>query len=850
MSDVMRGLTWNGIAIYLDDIIIGGRNFDEHVQLLKEVLSRLRNAGLTIKSSKVSLCKKTLRFLGHLVSIEGISPDPEKVDAVLNWPRPTTAKDVRIFLGLCNYYMEFMPNIQLVAKPLNELTGTAKFEWTAEREEAFYKLKEALTSAPVLAFPDMTRTFELSTDASDIGFGSILSQRDSTGQDRPIYYLSRTFSSNEINWHTRDKEAFALVYALRKFRHYLLGQRFTWHTDHLGLRWLRNTRDPRGRYAHWIEEIEEFEFETRYRAGKQNQHADALSRNPQQQNVNVASSSILFSAQDTKNRQTCDPVLRQVIARLRLSKRRIQSSNPVVLSWMRKKKNMFLDKETDILYMRYRQGRKVYKQLVVPNSLVPEVLQLKHDDAGHMSYAKTKKLIQRNYYWLTINEDTRSYCQSCSVCATCQDPPRKSTTKLTLTRQPTEPWKEVSMDLKGPFGPTPTPRGNQYLLVVLDLFTRAAEMIPHPNKKAKTVANAIITGVFCRHGIPESILTDRGLEFDNSTMLVLAAELGIDKKRISPLHPQANGAVERLNRTIGHMLKKTQGEDDLDWDLNIPFVRFNYLNQEHSSTGYSPFFLTYGRNPRTPVLVKESTMPKPKTPQEWAADLAKTFKEAHKQSTTRDMQQKQKRVEKSKEAPATQRYKINDKVLIYKPQKKGRASALHKPWVGPYIIIQCREGNTFRVKKADNFRKRFIRHHDQLRYFWPRPSHLCKQSQANGAVEPHKQPTAEPVREQPTAHYTLPQWLPPNFDSLDNDSGEESENDDVREPEVNNDEVREPEVNNDDVREPEVNGEVVPAPPEASRRSERQRREPQRYGEWVDSDQIMPLYSDIVKGLK
>ncbi|KAK3726345.1 hypothetical protein QZH41_001516 [Actinostola sp. cb2023] len=466
MADVMRGLTWNGVAIYLDDIIIGGASFDEHLRLLKEVLSRLRNAGLTIKSSKVHLCQKTLRFLGHLVSVEGISPDPEKVETVRNWPRPQTSKDVRSFLGLCNYYMEFVPNIQLLAKPLNVLTGKASFVWTAEREKSFCKLKIALTSAPVLAFPDMTKTFELSTDASDTGFGCILSQRDNSGRERPVYYLSKAFCDNELSWHTRDKEAFALVYALRKFRQYLLGRKFIWYTDHLGLRWLRNKGTP----------------------------------------------------------------------------------------------------EAD--------------------SLVPDVLQLKHDEAGHMSSSKTRKLIQREYYWLSVNEDTRRYCQTCSVCATCKDPLRETTTDANLTSQPTEPWQEVSMDLKGPFGTQSTSRGNRYLLVVLDLLTRAAEMIPIPNKTAKTVASAVVTEVFCRHGIPESILTDKGLEFDSSAMLVLATELGIDKKRISALHPQANGAVERLNRTIGQMLKKTQEENDLDWDLKIPFVRFNYLNQEHSSTGF------------------------------------------------------------------------------------------------------------------------------------------------------------------------------------------------------------------------------------------------------------------------
>ncbi|KAK3699102.1 hypothetical protein QZH41_008905, partial [Actinostola sp. cb2023] len=585
--------------------------------------------------------------------------------------------------------------------------------------------------------------------------------------------VDRQIREMEERGHTRDKEAFALVYALRKFRQYLLGRKFIWYTDHLGLRWLRNTRDPRGRYARWVEQIEEFEFETCYRAGQLNQHADALSRKLQQQNISMVSPSVRFSAEVIKTKQEHDPVLSQVITHLRLSDDRKQPLNPKVRTWMRKRDTLFLDK-TGMLYIKFRRGRKILNQLVVPDSLVPDVLQLKHDEAGHMSSSKTRKLIQREYYWLSVNEDTRRYCQTCSVCATCKDPPRETTTDANLTSQPTEPWQEVSMDLKGPFGPQSTSRGNRYLLVVLDLLTRAAEMIPIPNKTAKTVANAVVTEVFCRHGIPESILTDKGLEFDSSAMLVLATELGIDKKR--PLHPQANGAVERLNRTIGQMLKKTQEENDLDWDLKISFVRFN---QEHSSTGYSPFYLTFGRNPRTPVLVKDSSMPKPKTPQQWATDLAKTLKEAHDVSSTRDRLQKEKRAEKSKEVLTTQRFKVGDEVLVYSPTRKGQVKSLHRAWAGPYIVIQCREGNTYRIKNSNNFRQRFIRHHDQLRYLHSRPLHLTKPSQADVTDDKpvHDiQPSGVPKKPTTSTNAVPPSTSLPTFGDSDDESDEDSDN--------------------------------------------------------------------------
>ena len=206
------------------------------------------------------------------------------------------------------------------------------------------------------------------------------------------------------------------------------------------------------------------------------------------------------------------------------------------------------------------------------------------------------------------------------------------------------------MDIKGPFGRKPTKQGNRYVLVVVDLLTHAAEMLPILDKSAKTVANAIVREVFCRRGLPESILTDLGCEFDNQALSTIAQELGIDKKRISALHPQANGNVERLNRTIGEMLRKSTDESGDDWDLQIPFLRFNYMNHDHSATGYSPFYLSHGYVPRTPRLVL-APLPtsRPSTVHQWASTLASRFKAAHSDAVIRDSQAKQRRVAQNTE---------------------------------------------------------------------------------------------------------------------------------------------------------------------------------------------------------
>ena len=189
-------------------------------------------------------------------------------------------------------------------------------------------------------------------------------------------------------------------------------------------------------------------------------------------------------------------------------------------------------------------GKRRVNQLVVPNALMPQVLILKHDNARHMAAHKTTKLVQREYFWLDMPKDIKEYCSSCVPCAAAQPKPSRPHAPLTVASQPTEPWQEIAMYLKGPFGTKPTPRGNRYGLVTIDLLTRAAELVLIPNKTAETVANALVKEVFCRQGIPESFLTDRGCEFDNQGLATLAEELGIDKKRVSPLHPQANGAVE------------------------------------------------------------------------------------------------------------------------------------------------------------------------------------------------------------------------------------------------------------------------------------------------------------------
>ena len=239
-------------------------------------------------------------------------------------------------------------------------------------------------------------------------------------------------------------------------------------------------------------------------------------------------------------------------------------------------------------------------------------------------------------------KDVRQYCESCVTCDSSYPAPSHRRAHLTLSSQPQESWQEIAIDIKGPFGMKPSKRGHRYVLVAIDLFTQAAEIVPIPDESAKTVASAIIQACSANVEFQDPFSQTMACKFDNLTFGTIAHELGIDKKCISALHPQANGTVERLNKTIGDMLRKATNTHREDWDLEIPFVLFNYMNQGHKATGYSPFFLSHGYIPRTARLVVTPPLAKSEqSASQWTATLLSRLKEAHLGAQARDLQTKQ-----------------------------------------------------------------------------------------------------------------------------------------------------------------------------------------------------------------
>jgi len=278
MSIVLRDLLWKVCLCYLDDIVIFARTQEELLERLRIVLDRLRDVGLKLKPSKCALFQRRINFLGHLISEHGIEPQPEKIQAIRDWPRPKCVKDVRAFYGLASYHRKFVKGFATIAEPLTRLTQkNVHFEWSQEAQDAFDKLKQALQDATSLAFPHPDIPCIVDSDASDVAIGAVLSQVID-GVERPIVFYSKMMNITQRNYCPTRRELLAVIAARQHFRHYLLGNKVVLRTDHHSLKWLNTFKRPEGIMARWIETLAEFDYTIEHRSGRLHCNADGVSR--------------------------------------------------------------------------------------------------------------------------------------------------------------------------------------------------------------------------------------------------------------------------------------------------------------------------------------------------------------------------------------------------------------------------------------------------------------------------------------------------------------------------------------------------------------------------------------------
>ncbi|BHF72354.1 hypothetical protein SprV_0401541800 [Sparganum proliferum] len=467
--------------------------------------------------------------------------------------------------------------------------------------------------------PNTTETappFVLDTDASAFAMGGVLSQTDDNGLERVICFVSKTLTKPQRNYCTYRRELLAIVTFVKQFRPYLLGKPFVIRSDHKALQWLQNTKDAEGQLARWQEMLQEYHFTCTYRPGKQHGNADALSRRPTTSAIHdkdLATGEInaIYASEPARHHwaiaQSTDPDTAVVYDHL-VNRRHLPTDDELRGSsdeahilrsqWPR------LHIDEDILLIKDEITKT--DRVVVPGSLVHVVLMDLHNELGHVGQAKTEAATRQRFWWPHLREHVATFCNTCTTCAKFKAPRQ-------LPRAPLQPihtsfpFQRLGLDIIGPLHFTTT--GHRFIRVMVDYFTKWAEAVPLLRQDAVSLTNAIFNNWICRFGVPLSIHSDCGANFDSKLLQEVCDLLDIYKTRTTPAYPEGNGLVERTNRTLKQLLKAfAEDHHPHDWDKRLPCAMMAYRANTHMSTGYPPFFMLTGSQFRLPA---DSRFPQP-----------------------------------------------------------------------------------------------------------------------------------------------------------------------------------------------------------------------------------------------
>ncbi|KAL0202987.1 hypothetical protein M9458_001005, partial [Cirrhinus mrigala] len=725
MECIFSDESFQSVLLYLDDVIVFSSTVEQHLERLERVLQRFQHHGLKVKLSKYCFFQKEVRYLGHVISSEGVATDPEKIQAVAEWARPQTAKELRSFLGFASYYRRFVQGFANIAAPLHQLAAAGEapkgkkqskrayltseqFQqmWNTKCEVAFQGLKKKLTSAPVLAYADFTKPFVLDIDASHTGLGAVLSQEDG-GKLRPVAYASRGLREperNMDNYSTMKLEFLALKWAVtEKFRDYLIGNKFTVFTDNNPLSHVK-TAKLGAVEQRWASQLAMFDFEIVYRPGRKNGNADALSRQKfiggEQQGglekmvptmiVNAISVFPEFQQQDVQRMQEQDPL----ISRFKFywnrgggpdkGERREESKDTLELLRQWDKVEEF----EGILYRVVADARGGWvKQLLLPQVLKQEVLGQLHDHQGHQGIDRTFKLVRQRFYWPGMYQDVQDVCKNCLRCIVSKDVQPKVRTVMNSI-QASKPLEVVALDF------TMLERsqsGKENVLVITDVFSKFTVAIPTADQRAVTVAKVLVKEWIHRYAVPARIHSDQGRCFEAEIVQQLCKVYGMQKSRTTAFHPQGNGQCERFNRTLHDLLRALPREKKLRWDEYLHEVVFAYNTTENATTGFSPFFLMFGRSPDLPIdhlLFGGCRRGEEGTTETWVAEHQHRLQQAYNltqkrlQNMTKQRQRRQQGVVKD--------VSLNPGDLVYRRNRRVRGrNKIQDVWEDlPYYVLE------------------------------------------------------------------------------------------------------------------------------------------------------------------
>lgn len=582
MNSVFREFLRKSVLIFFDDILVYSKSLEEHEQHLREVFEVMRSNSLFAKESKCEFATERVEYLGHYIEKRGISTDPNKVKAVAEWPQPKSVKQLRGFLGLAGYYRRFVKDFGTIARPLTTLTKKEGFSWCPEADDSFGGLKNALCKAPVLALPRFDKPFVVETDASGSGIGAVLMQ-----EGHPVAYISRHLKGKQLHLSIYEKELLAVVFAVQKWRHYLLHRHFVIKTDQKSLKYLLEQRLNTPIQQQWLPKLLEFDYEIQYRQGKDNVAADALSRVEGAEVLHMSMSvSDCDLMKEIKEGYNQDDEMKQIIEKLKK-----EPGGKKHYSWVQN----ILRRKSKIAVPANRELRN-------------KILDWLHSSGvgGHSGRDATMQRVKGLFYWKGLSKDIHAFIRQCGVCQTCKYDNAASPGLIQPLPIPESIWTDISMDF---IDGLPLSFGKSVIFVVVDRLSKAAHFmtLAHPYT-ALTVAQAFLDTVFRLHGLPRTIVSDRDAVFLSDFWRELFALQGVGLNFSSAYHPQSDGQTEVVNRCLETYLRCMCSDRPYLWSKWIPLAEYWYNTSFHTATHITPFEAVYGQPPpiHLPYLPGES----------------------------------------------------------------------------------------------------------------------------------------------------------------------------------------------------------------------------------------------------
>ena len=573
LDDVLRDFTFANS--YVDDVLVASPDLHTHHDHCRRVLQRFAEHGLVINPAKCDFAVPEVSFIGHRINSSGIFPLQSRVLAIQEFPPPTSVTQLRRFLGMCNFYRRFIPHCATITKPLDDLLRgknkrDSSFSWSSVADSAFTDLKSALCAATLLHFPVHDAPLNIMVDASDHCVGAVL-QQFIDQQWQPLAFFSKKLSPTQSRYHTFGRELLAVYLAIQHFRHYLEGRTFHVLTDHKPLTYAINLTSTRHspRELRHLSYIAEFTTDLRYVKGSDNVVADSLSRTVASLHDNSVDFDAIALAQQT------DPELLGLLAKtdscLQLSRLPIPGSAALLVC--------------DISTGTARP--------FVPYSFRQPVFHSVHN-MSHPGIRATDKLISSRFVWPSMHKDVRMWTKSCDPCQRAKVQ-RHVKSPVSSFPAPDQRFSQVHIDIVGPLPPC---KGNTYLLTCIDRFSRWPEAFPIADMTAATVASAFVAGWVSRYGVPVTLVSDRGAQFESFLWSALMKTLGCHRARTTSYHPQCNGLIERFHRHLKSSFKALR--DPSRWLEALPLILLSIRSSIKTDADCSSAELLYGSSLRLP----------------------------------------------------------------------------------------------------------------------------------------------------------------------------------------------------------------------------------------------------------